>query len=73
MTIDEIMREALRLEPAARASIAHELLGSLESLSEPEIEQLWLQEAERRSAEIAAGTATLIPADEAIARARARR
>ena len=73
MTIDEIRREALRLEPAARASIAHELLSSLESLTEAEVEQLWLQEAERRSAEIAAGTAELVPAEDAIAQARARR
>lgn len=73
MTADEIMRQALRLDPSARASIAHELLNSLESLSEAEVEQLWLEEADRRSAEIAAGTARLIPAEEAIAQARARR
>ena len=73
MTVDEIMREALRLDPSTRASIAHELLNSLESLSEPQVEQLWLEEAERRSAEIAAGSAQLIPAAEAIAQARARR
>ena len=72
MTIDEIMREALSLEPTARASIAHELLNSLESLSDAEIEQLWVEEALRRSAELDAGTATAIPAEEAVARVRAR-
>ena len=72
MTVEELMREALRLDPTDRAAIAHELLNSLETLSEAEIEQLWLDEALRRNAEIEAGTARTIPADEAIARARAR-
>ena len=72
MTVDELLREALRLNPADRASMAHELLNSLESLSEAEVEQLWIEEALRRSAEIDAGTADTIPADEAIAEARAR-
>lgn len=72
MTVDELMREALRLAAAERAAMAHELLNSLENLSEAEIEQLWIEEALRRSAEIDAGTVETIPADEAIARARAR-
>jgi hypothetical protein len=72
MTVDEVMREALRLEATERAAVAHELLNSLETLSEAEIEQLWIEEALRRSAEIDEGTVETIPADEAIARARAR-
>ena len=72
MTIDELMREAFRLDPATRASMAHELLNSLESLSDAEIERLWVDEALRRSAEIDAGTAKTVSADDAIARARAR-
>ena len=72
MTVDELMREALALDAPTRASMAHELLNSLESLSEAEVEQLWIEEAQRRSAEIDAGAATTVPAEEAIARARAR-
>jgi putative addiction module component (TIGR02574 family) len=72
MTVDELMREALRLKAAERASMAHELLNSLESLSESEIEQLWVEEALRRSAEIDAGSVETVPADQAIAEARAR-
>jgi hypothetical protein len=72
VTIDELMREALKLDPSTRASMAHELLNSLESLSDAEIEQLWVEEALRRSAEIDAGTATTVSAEDAIARARAR-
>ena len=73
MTVDELMREALALNAQARASMAHELLNSLETLSEAEVEQLWIEEAQRRSAEIDAGTAVTVPAEEVIARARARR
>lgn len=73
MTVDELMREVLALDAPTRASMAHELLNSLESLSEAEAEQLWIEEAQRRSAEIEAGTATTVPAEEAIARARGRR
>ncbi len=73
MTVEELMREALRQDSSTRASIAHELLNSLESLSEAEIEQLWVEEALRRDAELDAGAAGTISAEDALARARARR
>jgi len=55
MTIDELKREALQLDPSTRAHLAHELLNSLDALSEEEIEQLWLEEAARRDAALDAG------------------
>ncbi len=73
MTVDELMRQVLALDAKARASLAHELLKSLESLPEAEIGQLWIEEAQRRGAEIDAGTTVTAPAEEALARARARR
>jgi hypothetical protein len=72
MTVDELMRAALSLNATERASMAHELLSSLESLSEAEVEQLWVEEALRRSAEIEAGLVETIPADQVIAEARSR-
>jgi hypothetical protein len=72
VTIDELMREALALDPQGRAHLAHRLLDSLDELSEAEVEQLWLDEAARRDAAIDAGAPTH-PADEVLARARARR
>lgn len=72
MTVDELIREALALKATERASMAHELLTSLESLSEAEVEQLWVEEALRRGAEIDAGVVETIPADQVIAEARAR-
>jgi hypothetical protein len=49
------------------------LLSSLDALSEAEIEQLWLEEASRRDRELDAGTVEAIPAEEVLARAKARR
>jgi hypothetical protein len=73
MTIEEIMREALTLDVETRASIAHELLSSLESLSDAEVERLWIAEAKRRSADVKAGRAHTLSAHESLARARANR
>jgi hypothetical protein len=56
MTIEELKREALRLDPSGRANLARDLLSSLDALSDSEIEQLWLEEATRRHDEIVAGT-----------------
>jgi hypothetical protein len=72
MTADELRRAALGLNATERASGAHELLSSLESLSEAEVEQLWVEEALRRSADIDAGLVETIPANQVIAEARSR-
>ncbi len=72
MTSDELKAEALRLSPKGRAELASELLVSLDDLSEPEIERLWLEEAERRDAALDNGAARGIPADEVFSSARAR-
>jgi Putative addiction module component len=72
MSIDEITTEALKLNPASRARLARELLASLDTLSAPDVEQLWIEEAARRDGELDQGTARLQPADEVLARARAR-
>ncbi|MHB1238813.1 MAG: addiction module protein [Gallionella sp.] len=61
--------EALKLTVAERAKLAEHLIASLDEDSE--IEEAWAAETDRRIAEIEAGTARLIPAAEAIARARA--
>jgi hypothetical protein len=73
MTFNELMREALQLDPSTRARIARELLCSLESLTDAEVEQLWVEEAVRRDAGLDAGTASTVSAEDALARARARR
>lgn len=73
MTIDELKREALRLDAATRAELARDLLVSLDDLSEAEVERLWLEEAVRRDEEMASGKVTPIPMDEVFAELRATR
>ena len=50
MSIDELEREALKLDPEYRARLAARLPASLEGLSE-ENTRLWAEEAARRDAE----------------------
>jgi len=56
----------------SRARLARELLASLDTLAAADLEQLWLDEAVRRDDELNQGTTHLQPADEVLARARAR-
>jgi hypothetical protein len=73
MSIEELKAEALRLDPAARAELARLLLASLDAMSEAEIDRLWIDEAIARDDELDRGAARAYPADEVLARARARR
>jgi len=74
MSVDELKAEVLRLDPQpqTRAYLARELLASLDTLSDAEIEKLWLDEAIRRDEELNSGAAQAYPADEVFDRARAR-
>ena len=71
MTVDELRAEVLRLDPQTRAYLARELLASLDTLSDAEIEKLWVGEAVRRDEELDSGAARAYPADEVLDRARA--
>ena len=66
-----VEHEALRLPPADRAKLAQKLLLSLDDLSEKELEQAWLIEADRRARELDRGDVQPIPAEEVRQRARA--
>ena len=70
MGIDELEREALRLD--ARARLAERLLASLEELSDSENEQLWAEEAQRRDAEIDRDPGAARPFHEALQDIRAK-
>ena len=67
--LEEVEAEAFKLTPEERAHLADRLLASLSE--DPEIEEDWAIEVERRVADIESGRAHLAPAAEAIARARA--
>jgi putative addiction module component (TIGR02574 family) len=70
MDATTIEREALHLPVSDRARLAHKLLISLEELSEAEVAEAWLDEAERRAREIDEGLVRLIPAEEVSRKAR---
>ena len=69
MSVDELKAEVLRLDPQTRAYLARELLASLDTLTEAEIEKLWMDEAVRRDEELDSGAARAYPADEVLDRA----
>ena len=68
--VEELSARAKSLPPEDRARLAEELLESLEESPESEVESAWDQEIERRVAEIEAGTAELIAAQDVHAEAR---
>ncbi|MBL6986434.1 MAG: addiction module protein [Methylobacter sp.] len=63
MNIETIRHEALLLSPQERARLAEQLLSSLDTLTETEVEQLWFEEAARRADEMDSGLVQRIPAD----------
>lgn len=67
---EEIVASAMKLSDRERARLAQELIASLETEIEPDVEALWLAEAERRLEELRSGKVSGIPAEEAFARAR---
>ena len=71
MGLKELEAEIKKLNLKDRAALAKWIVESLEELSEPEIEALWAEEAERRLDELEQGLVSEIPAEEALRRARA--
>ena len=55
MSVDEITKEAIKLEPSARAALADRLIESLESEEPDEIQRLWAADAIRRRDEVRTG------------------
>jgi len=67
--LEIVEAQALKLSPEERAQLADRLVTSL--FKDEEIEDAWAAEVERRIEEIESGRATLIPAADSIAGARA--
>jgi putative addiction module component (TIGR02574 family) len=70
MTLEELEAEALKLDSKSRARLAGKLLDSLEYPSEAENEKLWIEEAQRRNAQMDADPDSGIPADDLFREAR---
>ena len=67
--LEAVQAQALKLPAEERALLADRLIASL--FKSDDVEKAWEAEVERRIAEIESGRAQLIPAADAIARARA--
>lgn len=68
--LEALEAEVLQLAPVERAHLLERLIASLDS--DPEVEQAWEQEADRREAELESGLIAAVPGEEAIARLRTR-
>jgi hypothetical protein len=69
--VAEIERDFLALNGRDRADVLRTLLGHLDDPHDQDVEELWLNEAERRLREIDAGTAKTHPAEQAFREIRA--
>jgi putative addiction module component (TIGR02574 family) len=66
MSREELLRAALALPPDERVRLSVELLDSVEPVAGG-LSPAWLAEIERRDAELAAGAADTVDADEVLA------
>ena len=58
---DSVFREALELGPHDRAELATLLIHSLDPETEQDVEEAWMREIERRTAEVDSGAVQSIP------------
>jgi putative addiction module component (TIGR02574 family) len=68
LTLEEIHAEALNLPHESRAELVERLMATLVESPDPEVEQAWFQEAERRRQQLLDGSVQGIPAEEVFAR-----
>jgi len=71
-TLSELMKKAARLSDAERAELALSLIESLDGPADPDVEEAWRVEIERRIGQIDRGEVELIPGDQVFARLRRR-
>jgi putative addiction module component (TIGR02574 family) len=63
-TVETLEAAALQLTPADRARLVNRLIATLDA--DPEVEEAWAAEVERRQSEIESGTVSLLPGFEAL-------
>lgn len=71
-TLTDLKKKAAQLSDSERAELALSLIESLDGPADPDVEEAWRVEIERRMAEIDRGEVKLIPGDEVFARLRRR-
>jgi putative addiction module component (TIGR02574 family) len=68
-TVETLEAAALHLPPADRARLVERLIATLDI--DPEVEEAWAAEVERRQAEIERGAVSLLPGPETLAKLKA--
>jgi putative addiction module component (TIGR02574 family) len=68
-TVETLEAAALHLPPGERARLIERLITSLDV--DPEVEEAWAVEVERRQAEIDSGAVSLLPGPETLAKLKA--
>lgn len=71
-SLAELKEKASHLSDAERAELALSLIESLDGPADPDVEEAWRVEIERRIGQIERGEVQLIPGDEVFARLRRR-
>jgi putative addiction module component (TIGR02574 family) len=71
-TLTDIERDIRALSARERARLLKNLINELDAPADPDAEQAWLEESERRLAEIESGTAKTVPGPEVLREARSR-
>jgi putative addiction module component (TIGR02574 family) len=61
----ELIEQALKLDPTERLRLVDQVLHSLDE-PDPTVEQIWIEEAEKRLAEYRAGKVRGIPAEDVV-------
>jgi putative addiction module component (TIGR02574 family) len=69
VSVEALEAEALHLPPAERARLIERLIASLDV--DPEIEEAWAAEVERRQAQIDSGEVSLLSGPETLAKLKA--
>ena len=70
MDFKSLEKEALQRPASERARLARQLLESLDSVSEAELDELWLDEAQRRAAQLDRGESDALSGEEVAKKAR---
>lgn len=68
-TIEAVEAEALQLSVAERARLVERLIASLDA--DPDVEDAWAAEVERRHAQIESGAVSFLPGAETLTKLRA--
>lgn len=65
MTLQDLVKEALKLEPFKRSELVEKILHSLDR-PDPAVDTVWLEEAQRRLSAYRAGKAQGVPAEDVV-------